>query len=109
MRFLRSPLIYQWGMSLRCSAADEMHNLDAVAIVERDFSPLCAGYNFAVVLDGESSGSETEMRDEIAEAHPVRRFTAFAVEFDVHLFFGNLNPVARRGATSPRARSRSQR
>jgi hypothetical protein len=68
---------------LRSTAADEMHDLDAVAVREADASPVGAPDNFAVVLDGETLGRKRELFDQSEESRALLQVLRLAVEPDL--------------------------
>ena len=69
--------------SFRLSAANEMNDLDAVALREFDAGPFVAADHLEVEFDGEPFGREREMFDEREQSRPFVKVFRLAVEFDL--------------------------
>jgi hypothetical protein len=71
---------------LECSAADQVHNFEAIAPRDECRSPLPARNNFKIALNGKPIRRQAQLHDELRDVKPLRHFTRFAIHLDGHRF-----------------------
>lgn len=71
----------------RLTAADEMNDLDPVAVGDADRFPVFFPHDFPIKLDRDTFGRKLEFFQKLAQIHSIFDFPRLAVDYNAHLYF----------------------
>lgn len=66
------------------SAADEMHDLDPIALAQNGLRPIGAPYDLTVQFDGDPLRSKLQLLEQSAESQTFGDLTLFPIDDDSH-------------------------